>query len=250
MIGDPLDHLPSLPVRPGGVAVVAVLFGSTAFDGFQASTDWRNFADSLSRAMDSVPVVVSSSVIRTAGLLIFISGVAVTFTLAARPTGGVSADQRRALPGQMAHSLIPIVIGYIFAHYLSFLVERGQQTFIALADPLGQGWNTFGVGHLQVHFVLSLHPTVLAIIKVLCVVTGRVTAVVAAHDKALRLLPPGRQLTGQLAMMLVMVGAIPFPGRICSSGDNGRRRRSVAIQLLNLRLDLPVSRVLRSACAW
>ena len=46
----------------------------------------------------------------------------------------------------------------------------------------------------------------LAIIKVLCVVTGHVTAVIAAHDKALRLLPPGRQLTGQLAMMLVMVG--------------------------------------------
>ncbi len=37
-------------------------------------------------------------------------------------------------------------------------------------------------------------------------VTGHVTAVIAAHDKALRLLPPGRQLTGQLAMMLVMVG--------------------------------------------
>ena len=56
VIGNPLDHLPSLPVRPGVVAVVAVLFGSTAFDGFQASTDWRNFADTLSRAMHSVPV--------------------------------------------------------------------------------------------------------------------------------------------------------------------------------------------------
>jgi hypothetical protein len=28
----------------------------------------------------------------------------------------------------------------------------------------------------------------------------------AAHDRALRLLPTGHQLTGQLAMMLVMVG--------------------------------------------
>ena len=28
----------------------------------------------------------------------------------------------------MAHSLIPIVLGYVFAHYLSYLVERGQQT--------------------------------------------------------------------------------------------------------------------------
>ena len=28
----------------------------------------------------------------------------------------------------MAHSLIPIVIGDVFAHYLTYLVERGQQT--------------------------------------------------------------------------------------------------------------------------
>jgi hypothetical protein len=35
--------------------------------------------------------------------------------------------------------------------------------------------------------------------------------VVAAHDAALRLLPQGHQLTGQLAMMLVMV-AYTFTG--------------------------------------
>jgi len=31
----------------------------------------------------------------------------------------------------MAHSLIPIVVGYIFAHYLSYLVGRGQQAVFA-----------------------------------------------------------------------------------------------------------------------
>jgi hypothetical protein len=96
----------------------------------------------------------------------------------------------------MAHSLIPIVVGYIFAHYLSYLVERGQQTVLRLLDLDGAG----------VHYMLSSHPTVLATIKVACVVIGHITAVVAAHDKALRLLPPGHQLTGQLAMMVTMVG--------------------------------------------
>jgi hypothetical protein len=206
VIGNPLDHLPSLPVRPGVVAVLAVLFGSTAFDGYASSPGWRNFADTLTGAVNGVPAALSSSVIRTAGLLVFITVVAVTFTLAARATVGVSAEQRRALPAQMAHSLIPIVIGYIFAHYLSFLVERGQQTLIALVDPLSRGWNPLGVGHLQVHYVLSLHPTVLAMIKVLLVITGHVVAVIAAHDKALRLLPARHRVTGQLAMMLVMVG--------------------------------------------
>ncbi len=205
VIGNPLDHLPSLPVRPGVVVMLAVLLGSTAFDSFSSSPTWRGFADRLTRSFGLAPTL-SSSALRTLGLIVFISVVAVTFSLAARATGGVDRAQRRALPGQMAHSLIPIVVGYIFAHYLSYLVERGQQAIVALADPFGRGWNLLGLAHMHVAYVLSTHPPVLAGIKVACVVTGHIVAVIAAHDKALRLLPAGHQLTGQLTMMLVMVG--------------------------------------------
>jgi hypothetical protein len=204
-IGNPFDHLLSLPIRPGVVALLAVLLGSTAFDSFSSSVTWRNFADGLAKAIHVVPVAVSLSALRTIGLLVFAAVVATTFSLAARATGGIDREQRRALPGQMAHSLIPIVVGYIFAHYLSYLVERGQQAVFALADPLGRGWNLLGLAHLHVTYLLSMHPTVLAVTKVSCVVTGHIVAVIAAHDKALRLLPSGHQLTGQLTMMLVMV---------------------------------------------
>ncbi|MBV8785059.1 MAG: hypothetical protein JOZ00_00035 [Mycobacterium sp.] len=205
VVGNPLDHLPSLPVRPGIVVLLAVLLGSTAFDSFSSSPTWRAFSDRVSRGF-GMPATASSSVLRTIGLIIFICVVALTFSLAARATGGVDAEQRRALPGQMAHSLIPIVVGYIFAHYLSYLVERGQQAVFALADPFGHGWNLLGLAHLHVAYVLSTHPPVLAGVKVTCVVTGHIVAVIAAHDRALRLLPAGHQLTGQLTMMLVMVG--------------------------------------------
>jgi hypothetical protein len=206
VIGNPFDHLPSLPVRPGVVAMLAVLLGSTAFDSYSSSPTWRNFADGLARSAPDVPPTLMSSALRTIGLLIFVSVVALTFSLAARATGGMDREQRRALPGQLAHSLIPIVVGYIFAHYLSYLVERGQQAVIALADPFGRGWNLLGLAHSPVAYVLSQHPPVLAAIKVACVVTGHIVAVIAAHDRALRLLPAGHQLTGQLTMMLVMVG--------------------------------------------
>ena len=205
VIGNPLDHLPSLPVRPGVVVLLAVLLGSTAFDSFSASPTWRGFADQTSRAF-GLPPTLSSSGLRSVGLVVFISVVAVTFSLAARATGGVDREQRRALPGQMAHSLIPIVVGYIFAHYLSYLVERGQQAVFALADPFGRGWNLLGLAHFHVAYVLATHPPVLAGVKVASVVTGHILAVIAAHDRALRLLPAGHQLTGQLTMMLVMVG--------------------------------------------
>ena len=190
-IGNPFDHLPSLPVRPGTVAVLAVLLGSTAFDSFSAMPQWRQFVDDTSGNSTVLAVVV-----RSAGLVVFAAVVATTFWLAARATGGVDAARRRELPGLMAHSLIPIVIGYVFAHYLTYLVERGQQTVLRL----------LGFGDVQPYYVLSLHPTVLATLKVCFVVAGHIAGVVAAHDRALQLLPKRHQVTGQLAMMLVMVG--------------------------------------------
>ena len=201
VVGNPFDHLPSLRVEPGIVTVLAVLLGSTAFDSFSATPGWRGFVDDLAHGSP-----VTAILVRTCGLVVFAAVVGVTFSSAACATGGVNRRQRLALPGQMAHSLIPIVVGYIFAHYLSYLVERGQETMVRLGDPLGRGWNLFGLSHGQVSYVLSSHPPVLASIRVGCVVAGHIAAVIAAHDRALRLLPQGHQLTGQLAMMLVMVG--------------------------------------------
>ncbi|MBX9921633.1 MAG: hypothetical protein K2Y33_17715, partial [Mycolicibacterium frederiksbergense] len=189
-VGNPFNHLLSLPVRPGTVTVLAVLLGSTAFDSFSAMPVWRNFVDThTSGPWDA-------SAVKTAGLLLFVVTVAVTFSLAAAATGGVDREGRRALPGLMAHSLIPIVIGYVFAHYLTYLVEKGQQTVHAL----------MGSHDAEVYYLLSMHPSILASLKVGFVLLGHVAGVIAAHDRALRVLPKGHQMTGQLAMMLVMVG--------------------------------------------
>ena len=97
------------------------------------------------------------------------------------------------------------MVGYIFAHYLSYLVERGQETIVRLADPLGRGWHLLGLDRSDVVYVLSAHPSVLWSIKVSCAVIGHIVAVVAAHDRALHLLPRRHQISGQLAMMLTMV---------------------------------------------
>ncbi|WP_395309391.1 hypothetical protein V4U86_00650 [Mycobacterium sp. AMU20-3851] len=189
-VGNPFNHLLSLPVRPGTVTVLAVLLGSTAFDSFSAMPAWRTFVDTHTSG------AWAATAFKTAGLLVFVATVALTFSLAARATGGMDRAGRRALPGLMAHSLIPIVIGYVFAHYLTYLVEKGQQTVHAL----------MGSPDAQVYYLLSSHPSVLASAKVGFVLLGHVAAVVAAHDRALRVLPRGHQMTGQLAMMFVMVG--------------------------------------------
>ena len=185
---------------------MAVLLGSTAFDSFSQSKGFRNFVDRNAAAVPLLGESGGGSVLRSAGLLLFVAVVGVTFRAAARATGGVTREQRRALPGRLAHCLIPIVVGYVFAHYLSYLVERGQETVVRLVDPMGRGWQPFGLDSADVVYFMSMNPTLLWTIKVVSVVVGHVIGVVAAHDQALRVIPVGHQLTGQLAMMLVMVG--------------------------------------------
>ncbi|KAF0844807.1 hypothetical protein [Nocardia caishijiensis] len=195
----PLNNLAGTPGRVGSVAVAAALLGSTAFDSFSAFPRWRELVDDLSP-------VVDATLVRTAGLLVFVGVVGGLFSLAARATGGVSPTDRALLPRRLAHSLTPIVAGYLVAHYSTFLVEKGQATALLFADPLDRGWNVAGLADRDVAYVLSSHPSVLATWKVLAVLIGHLLGVAAAHDRCLLLLPPGHRLTGQLALMLTMVG--------------------------------------------
>lgn len=197
----PLRNLAGTPVLPGSVALAATLLGSTAFDSLSALPGWRNLVDSLSGGS-----VFVATLVRSAGLLTVILIVGTVFTVAARATGGLARAERARLPGLLAHSITPIIAGYIVAHYLTFLVEKGQATLVLFADPFQRGWDIGGLAHYQVHYVLSDHPTVLATTKVLAVLIGHVLGVTAAHDKCLRLLPPEHRATGQLALMLTMVG--------------------------------------------
>ena len=77
------------------------------------------------------------------------------------------------------------------------------------------------------NYWLSFHPTLLAVIKVLAVVTGHIFGVIAAHDRAIKLLParhhvsrPDRDAAGD--GRLHRDRALPADGRVLS---RPRRRR-------------------------
>lgn len=196
LMRSPLANLDATPVRPGLLAVVAVLFGSTAFDSFHSSTTWVQFVQSST---------TSSYVLNNLALLTFCVGVALIFAVGSMLTGLGEGLRRSALPNLFAHSVVPIVVGYVVAHYLTYFVEVGQITFIQFSDPFSNGSNYFGTGNLEVNYWLSYHPTLLATIKVLAVVAGHVLGVIAAHDRAIRILPRRHQLTGQLPLLVAMI---------------------------------------------
>lgn len=197
VVRNPLENLDGQPARPGLVGVVAVLLGSTAFDSFKDSSRWLNFSQQYS---------THTTLLNGTCLLGFCLIVLVTFTIAAVATGGIGHLERGNLPRLMAYSVIPIIVGYVVAHYLSYFVSTGIATLQQLGDPLSRGWTlTSWLDGVDKYWIYS-HPTAIAVTKVIAVITGHVLGVIAAHDRAVRLLPRPHALTGQLPMLILMVG--------------------------------------------
>jgi hypothetical protein len=196
LVRSPLSNLATVRPEPGLVAVVSVLLGSTAFDSFRSSLTWIRYSDGASYSVQTM---------NNLALLAFCVGVAVILTIGSVATGVGDGARRRELPALFAHSVVPIIVGYIVAHYLNYLIEVGWDTLILASDPLSNGSNLLGTGDFERFSWFAYHQTLLASVKVLAVVTGHVLAVIAAHDRALQVLPQRHQVTGQLPMLLAMV---------------------------------------------
>jgi hypothetical protein len=202
VLRNPLDGLDGLEPKPGLVASVCIVLGSTAFDGLSNAPWW------IQRQQDSP---FSPSATATLGLLATIIVVATAYAIAVRLASflgatvlGATPHRARALPATFAHSVVPIAVGYLIAHYFSLLVFEGQRTLILVSDPLASGANLFGTDDHQVNFS-AVSPETIAAIQVAAVLAGHLIGVVSAHDRAVRLFPRSRAITGQIPMLGLMV---------------------------------------------
>ncbi len=195
VLRDPLTGLAGTPVRPGLTAVVGTLLGSTAYDSFSNSPWW------VVRLQESS---LDPQLLGTLGLVGAVLLVTGLFATAAALSGlGSGLPPGRAV-GEFAHTLVPIVVGYLVAHYWSLLVLIGQQTLIQLSDPLGNGSDWLGLGGRAIDPRLA-DPGLVAVLQVGAVVAGHVLGVVLAHDRAVRLLPRRHAVVGQLPMLALMI---------------------------------------------
>ena len=177
--------------------MVAALLGSTAFDSFANTSWWIGVVQS-----SSVPTVMWG----TGGLLAMIIIVFVSFSFAAAWMGRYGDRPAAAYPRLMVASLLPIVLGYVVAHYATLLIVEGQRTAINFSDPVGRGWNVFGSAEMGVNSAIFNYPMAVALVQLGAIVGGHVLGIVCAHEKAVTLLPPDRALHGQWPLLLVMVG--------------------------------------------
>ncbi len=192
----PLSGLGRVAPARGLVATVSVMLGSTVYDGLSGSTAWVRFAQEQP---------VPRTLVSTAGLLLTVAavgGLLVVCTLVAGRLGG--AADVRAVPALFAPSVVPVALGYVVAHYYSFLVLEGQRAFIRLSDPLGTGANWLGTGGLEPNAAL-VTPAIVANLQVAAIVVGHVLGVVVAHDRAVSLFPRSRAVVGQVPLLVLMV---------------------------------------------
>ena len=194
---NPLAGLNAWRAPPGSTAVVAALLGSTAFDSFTNTSWWIQTVQN-----SALPTVLWG----TAGLLTMIIIVFVTFSLGAAWMGRYGDRPAWEYPRLMVGSLLPIVLGYVVAHYATLLIVEGQRVAINFSDPLGRGWNTFGSAEMGVNSAIFNHPTGIAVMQACAIVGGHVFGIICAHEKAVALLPPDRAVRGQMPLLLVMIG--------------------------------------------
>jgi hypothetical protein len=204
-----LGGLPRLNPLPGTVALVVVMIGTVTFDGLSQGQIWKDLAVELNDGFASLGFGLETTpkLVATLGLLIGVALVGGFYTLGiegARSVGGdVSAERlRRAF----VHSLVPIAMVYVAAHYLTFLLFEGQAIRYLASDPLGEGWNLFGTASAAIDYgVLSQNAT--WYLQVGFVVLGHVAALVLAHDRALVVYDDARlAVRSQVAMLTIMVG--------------------------------------------
>jgi hypothetical protein len=194
VVRSPLAGLDQLRPAPGLVATLVVMIGSTAYDSVREHPTYVGLVQSGPLPRVVVDTLALAAVLGAVGALYWAA------TVAAGYLGGAGV---RGVPTAFAHSLVPIALGYVVAHYYSFLVIEGPNAVIRLSDPLGTG-APFGLDD-RVPSAALVAPGTVASVQLAAIVCGHVLGVVLAHDRAVRLFPRRRAVLGQLPLLALMV---------------------------------------------
>jgi hypothetical protein len=122
----------------------------------------------------------------------------------ARTVGGGFSSAR--LARAFVHSLVPIALAYVAAHYLTLLLDQGQAIVFLASDPLGEGSDLFGTADRRIDYgVIGANATWYW--QVGFVVTGHVAGLTLAHDRALALYQRAEHaVRSQYWLLAVMIG--------------------------------------------
>jgi hypothetical protein len=208
-----LTGAPQWAAVPGAAALVLVSIAVTSFDGAQEGALSGAIRWTFERCSDigfSLPD--SFRVANTIWLLIVFAGVSLLYWLGVKGMHTVRGSPPvKDLSRSFAHTLIPIALAYLVAHYFSaFLYQEQAQFTYILSDPLGHGSDLFGTAGGGINYGIVGSNTVWYV-QVAALVIGHVTALTLAHDRALGVYDNVRNASrSQYFMLAVMVAFTCF----------------------------------------
>ena len=193
---------------PGTVALVAALIGTTSFDGFSQGPLWNSLAPGLQDRLEDIGLSPLSAlrVAFTVGLIALVGVAGGLYRIGAAGMRSVDGSKSAGLLSRrFVHSLLPIALAYVVAHYFSYLFVQGQAVAYLASDPLGNGANLLGTASATIDYNL-FSPNVIWIVQVLALLAGHVGGLIIAHDRALITWRVPRQaVRSQYWMLTVMV---------------------------------------------
>ena len=112
---------------PPRIVLVAVGTGSIIFDGLSQTVAFAAVFGDPAAGPRTLILVAFLGVIAGASLLV----------------------ARAVSPGAIGAGLLPIAVGYLVAHYLTYLLVEGQRILVAVSDPLQRGDDLLGTAFFE-----------------------------------------------------------------------------------------------------
>jgi hypothetical protein len=208
----PLSGAPHLDFVPGTAALLCVMIGTTSFDGFSQGSLWAGtnaIAPNLQQRFINLGfsqeiALEITFTIGLVGMVLFVAGI---WRAGIAGMGSIGGQHNGGeLVRRFAHSLIPIALAYVVAHYFSLLAYQGQAMASLASDPLGNGSDVFGTATATIDYNV-ITATGVWYVQVAALVLGHAAGLTLAHDRALSVYRRVRDATrSQYWMLAVMVG--------------------------------------------
>lgn len=192
---------------PGTLVFVAVLLGSTSFDGFSRSSTWVDLVAELRAELASSSqrtVDLATTLLNLGGLTFFVAAILATYLAAVAAAERLGKVDRSLVP-DFVLPLVPIAAAYLIAHYFTLFLIQGQFIVTLISDPFGKGWDLFGTADFAPNLAI-VSPETTWYVQVAALVVGHVAGLAIAHDRAVVVFQGRRTaLEAQLPMLALMV---------------------------------------------
>jgi hypothetical protein len=207
---------------PGSTAVVIASIATTSFDGAEDGA-YKPALEGVGGWIEGIGIGPLATIRITDSIFMAatIAGVAIVYLLGVKGMRSVPGSPPfKQLARGFSHSLIPIALAYLIAHYFSLFVyqEQAQFTYL-LSDPLGTSTtDLFGTAEYGIDFS-ALSPNVIWYVQVAALLVGHVLGLTLAHDRALVYWRDYRRASrSQYWMLAVMVAFTCFGLYLLSVG--------------------------------